>query len=129
MLRGAHEEAPAMEVQARALCVSLVWCGGQERRRRRGDDGRGCCGVRVREGRRGPGAGIKEGAGRSGPSDAARWSVGSTSAAGPPWLQSRLPGSWARSIDHCGFVLFLALGRGAVAAAEFISCPPHGFLL
>ena len=25
------------------------------------------------------------------------------------------------SLGHCGFVIFLALGRGAVAAAEFIS--------
>jgi hypothetical protein len=43
------------------------------------------------------GTGIKEGTRRSGPSDAARWSVGSTSA-----LALQLPRSWGR---FCHFVL------------------------
>jgi hypothetical protein len=78
----------------------------------------------------GPG-GIKEGARRSGPSDAARPPVGSTSAA----LPGVPPAPWALvsppcfvvvgGLHYCVFVLFLAGGRGAVAAAGFISRQPH----
>lgn len=134
MLRGAHEEAPAaMEVQARALFLSraLVWC---------------CwCGVEDRTGQEwwvcGEGGEGRDGDKRRGATIRA---VGCGPvvrrihvSAGPPpapWVLGSLLSfcvdcRGGGSLDHCGFVLFLALGRGAVAAAEFISCPPHGFLL